>query len=127
MDQSLHERNRNSIRKEWFTTVKLLGDVISSVGIVLDISETGARLWIDSSKMELKDHFAIRLQFPDPSGKKRFMDIEVQRMWSEDSNSSYKQVGCRFENLTHNHKKDLNEFLRYFEPYPLKSKSIEES
>ncbi len=124
---SMSEKNRNAERKEWFTTVKLLGDVISSVGIVLDISETGARLWIDSSKIEIKENFAIRLQFPDPSGKKRFMDIEVQRMWFEDSNSSYKQVGCRFENLTHSHIKDIKEFLGYFEPYPLKPKPVEGS
>ncbi len=117
----MSEKNRNAERKEWFTTVKLLGDVISSVGIVLDISETGAKLWIDSSKIEIKDNFTIRLQFPDPSGEKRFMDMEVQRMWSEDSNGPYKQVGCRFEKLTKPHQKDLQEFLGYFGTHPLKS------
>ncbi|GMT50088.1 MAG: hypothetical protein IEMM0008_1627 [bacterium] len=117
----MSEKSRNAERKEWFTTVKLLGDVISSVGIVLDISETGAKLWVDSSKIEIKKNFAIRLQFPDPSGGKRFMDMKVQRMWSEDSNGPYKQVGCRFEHLTKTHQKDLKEFLGYFGTHPLKS------
>ncbi len=109
-------KKRKSQRLEWMGSVYKKGDVATSLGLILDFSERGVKLWVDSYKVPEEEIFTIRLLPPGGTHITHSLDFEVHKVWSTiPKSTNYTKVGCEFTNLTSQQKEYLEKLKTYFE------------
>lgn len=88
---------RNHSRKACFQEIYCSGEEPRTIGLITNISETGANIWVDSSKFQLEDQFKFAIKPPGGTSILGFMDFDVEVKWSKDTNTdTYKNIGCEF-------------------------------
>lgn len=86
------------------------------VGFLLNISESGAHVWLDSGKMEVPDFKILRLQLPEELNSGEVINIFVRNVWFADAEEqNFKKIGCQFIQLNENDLNIIKKLLDYFE------------
>ena len=83
-----------------------------SGGVILDISENGANIIVNTSSTKVDKDFHISI-YPSPGFKhKDFIEINAYKVWESDSGiDKYKKLGCRFKQLTNSQKNKLHKLI----------------
>ncbi|GMT49741.1 MAG: hypothetical protein IEMM0008_1280 [bacterium] len=109
------EEKRKYERRMWFDTIYHSGDVVRPIGLIFNISQEGANVWIDYSKTDIASHFTVRLRPPGGVGILGYVDFNVNQIWSEKTNTlAHQNLGCQFESLTASQNEQLGQLLHYF-------------
>ncbi len=109
------EDKRKHGRRIWFDTIYHSGDVVRPIGLIFNISQAGANVWIDHSKIDVDSHFTIRLRPPGGAKILGYIDFSVNQIWSEKTNTlSHQNLGCQFESLTKAQDEQLELLIHYF-------------
>ncbi len=90
------------------------------VGIMLDISPTGANLLVDVFKLANNNAFSITIQPPGSyASNHNFLNLNVQKVWEEGTRSPYhKKIGCQFIDLTDRQKEQVNRLVELLKNNP---------
>ncbi len=109
------DERREYDRRVWFDTIYHIGEVIRPIGLIFNISQKGANVWIDYSKIEVDAHFTIRLRPPGGAKILGYVDFNVDKIWSEKTNTlSHQNLGCQFGSLSNSQDDQLKRLLQYF-------------
>ncbi len=110
----MKERRKHE-RRMWFESIYHIGDIIKPIGLIFNISQEGANVWVDYSKVDENAHFTIRLRPPGGAKILGYVDFDVDKIWSEKTNTlAHQNLGCHFESLKETQDNQLKQLLQYF-------------
>ncbi len=112
MSNSQNQRKSARLHAFW----KVYRDDITW-GYLIDLSETGVKVWLNKDEEVNEDNFTIRIR-PPREFNIDAIDFEVRRIWMNPNKSlRFNEIGCQFRNLTEDQKKQLTKLITFFEKY----------
>ncbi len=82
-------------------------------GYLMDISKSGAKLWVAKDK-EVVDPFSIEIVLPYDVQNKS-IDLNLNPVWKDETKSiRFNEVGCQFDNLDSKSKEKLDKIIDLF-------------
>lgn len=86
------------------------------VGFLLNISESGAHVWLDSSKLEVADFKILKLKMPDEFNTEEILEISVRNVWYANAEEeNFKKIGCQFIKMDEKQRNTLIKLINFFE------------
>lgn len=103
-------------RHKWFYNFYLAGLPKKPAGFVLDLSESGALIWINYPTNIQDNIFEIVIHPPIESGVSGDIYLTLMKKWSEITvTEAHEKVGCQFVNLENDEIMKLNHLLEYLD------------
>ncbi|MDH4129409.1 MAG: PilZ domain-containing protein [Spirochaetota bacterium] len=95
-----------------FSVYQSNSDGNGSGGVILNLSEDGANVLVNTENASVDNDFHISI-YPSPGFKQtEFIEINAHKVWEEDSGiDKYKKVGCRFKSISKDQKKKLKKLI----------------
>lgn len=103
---------RSFNRKPCFQEIFCSSENPKPIGLITNISENGANIWIDSNKFDFDKQFTFAIKPPGGTSILGYMDLDVEVKWAKETNTeSYKNLGCQFISMDEQKVKSV---VKYF-------------
>jgi len=110
---AVDERRRTS-RHDLFWVVNQ-EDQQSLLGYLVDLSESGMRVWLKLNYQAKESNFTVCLLPPNKLELPHFV-IDVRKVWlGKDETDTFDEIGCEFVGLNVEQKKSLAKMLSFFQ------------
>ena len=108
------ENKRKNVRLQAFWKVYRQN---VSWGYLIDLSESGVRVWLNKDEKIGNDNFTIKIHPPKELNIDE-IDFNVSRIWTNpDKSQRFNEIGCTFNGLTDDKKEQLNQLIIFFKKY----------
>ncbi len=95
-----------------------------SWGYLIDLSETGVRVWLNKEEKIDEAKFSIRINPPKELNLDS-IDLAIQQIWMNPNKSQrFIEIGCKFQSLSGSQKKQLDQLILFFKKYNAKEEAL---